>query len=322
MTTPHHVLPADEKRHAPEPDDLWGESYYCDFVADGGFGGWLRLGLYPNRQVAWWTTWIVRPGHAGVCAVDYRAPVPPGDSLVSESAQTGRIEIDLRRPLEEFRLAARTPAFVFADPAEVYTHGEASGRPASLDLDLTWTTDGVPYGYDVTTRYEIPCLVAGTVAVDRETLRVDGQGQRDHSWGVRDWWQFGWCWCSVRLDDGTRIHLSDIRIPGMPVFFGYVQSPGAGDPAAHTVTSLSVSEQVGEHGFPSMARIELTAGLGAGGGAVHEIGLEVTPVAFGPVLLRNDSDGRASRFPRAMITCRTDEGVSGAGWIEWNQPEA
>ena len=51
------------------------------------------------------------------------------------------------------------------------------------------------------------------------------------------------------------------------------------------------------------------------------IGLEVTPVAFGPVLLRNDEDGRVSRFPRAMVTCRTDDGRTGAGWIEWNQPE-
>ena len=52
-----------------------------------------------------------------------------------------------------------------------------------------------------------------------------------------------------------------------------------------------------------------------------QIGLEVTPVAFGPVLLRNDEDGRVSRFPRAMITCRTDDGRTGAGWIEWNQPD-
>ena len=46
----------------------------------------------------------------------------------------------------------------------------------------------------------------------------------------------------------------------------------------------------------------------------------MSPVAFGPVLLRND-DGRTSRFPRAMLRCRTDDGRTGAGWIEWNQPE-
>ncbi|HUO12342.1 MAG TPA: hypothetical protein VMU37_06255, partial [Caulobacteraceae bacterium] len=105
MTTAHAVDPSDEQRHPPTDEDLWNESYYCDFVqADGSFGGWLRLGLYPNRQVAWWTTWIVRPGRAGACAVDFRAPVPPGDGLVSESAEAGRIEIDVRQPLEEFGL--------------------------------------------------------------------------------------------------------------------------------------------------------------------------------------------------------------------------
>ena len=247
--------------------------------------------------------------------------MPPGHGLVSESVDSGRIEIDIRRPLEEFRLAARTPAFVFTDPADVYTHGETAGRPAALDLDLTWSTDGVPYGYDVTTRYEIPCLVAGSVTIDGDTRRIEGQGQRDHSWGVRDWWQFGWCWCSVRLEDGTRVHLSDVRIPGLPVFFGYVQTPGAADPSAHPITSLSVSEELGAHGFPTTGRIDLTAGLAEGGGAVHELGLDITPVAFGPVLLRDDTGGRVSRFPRALITCRAGDGRSGAGWVEWNQPQ-
>lgn len=320
MTAEHVVLPDDENRHTPDAEGLWNESYYCDFVhADGSLGGWLRLGLYPNRQVAWWTTWIVWPDRPGVCSADYRAPVPPGDSLVSETGSGGsgsneqRIEFDVRRPLEEFRLAASAPAHVIDPPEQVYGHaqGEQSGTPAQLDLDLTWTTDGVPYHYDLTTRYEIPCLVTGTVTVDGETFTVDGQGQRDHSWGVRDWWAFGWCWCSMRLEDGTRVHLADIRmgIPGMPVFFGYIQKAGE----VHPATALTVTEDLGDHGFPSRARIDITAG--------DSLGLEVTPVAFGPVLLRNDEDGRVSRFPRAMVQCRSDDGHTGAGWIEWNQPD-
>jgi hypothetical protein len=311
VTAAHVVSPDDESRHTPDAEDLWNESYYCDFVQpDGSLGGWLRLGLYPNRDVAWWTTWIVRPGHPGVCSVDYGAPVPPGNGLVSESDALGRVEIDLRRPLQDFRLAARTRATTIERPEEVYAHGETTGRPTDLDLDLIWTTDGVPYHYVLTTRYEIPCLVTGTVTVDGETFTIDGQGQRDHSWGVRDWWAFGWCWCSLRLDDGTRVHLADIRIPGMPTFFGYIQTPGVVNP----VTALSVTEDVGEHGFPSAARIEIAAA------PAHDLVIDVSPVAFGPVLLRND-DGRTSRFPRAMVRCRTADGRTGSGWIEWNQPE-
>jgi hypothetical protein len=316
VTAEHVVLPDDEARHTPDGEDLWNESYYCDFVrSDGSMGGWLRLGLYPNRELAWWTTWIVWPDRPGVCSADYRAPVPPGDGLVSESGAT-RIEIDVRRPLEELRLAASAPARMIDPPEDVYAHGEGSGTPAQLDLDLTWTTDGVPYHYDLTTRYEIPCLVSGTVTVDGETFTVDGQGQRDHSWGVRDWWAFGWCWCSLRLDDGTRIHLADIRMNiGIPVFFGYIQKPGEVYPA----TALTVTEDQGAHGLPSRARIEIV--VDPGPGPELELGIEVKPVSFGPVLLRND-DGRVSRFPRAMVRCRTDDGREGMGWIEWNQPDA
>jgi hypothetical protein len=327
VTAEHVVLPDDEQRHTPDDEDLWNESYYCDFVrSDGSMGGWLRLGLYPNRQIAWWTTWIVWPDRPGVCSADYRAPVPPRDRLVSDTGSGAggqRIEIDVRRPLEEFRLAASAPAHIIDPPESVYAHaqGEQSGTPAQLDLDLTWTTDGIPYHYDLTTRYEIPCLVNGTVTVDGEVFAVEGQGQRDHSWGVRDWWAFGWCWCSMRLEDGTRIHLADIRmgIPGIPVFFGYIQRPGEVSPA----TALTVTEELGAHGFPSKARIEIAVGPGPEpGSAGVPLGLEVTPVAFGPVLLVNDVDGRTSRFPRAMVTCRTDDGRTGAGWIEWNQPDA
>jgi hypothetical protein len=136
---------------------------------------------------------------------------------------------------------------------------------------------------------------------------------------VRDWWAFGWCWCSVRLEDGTRIHLADIRmgIPGIPVFFGYIQRAGE----VHPATALTVTEALGEHGFPTKARIEIAVGPGPEpGGAGVPLGLDVTPIAFGPVLLRDDHSDRTSRFPRAMVQCKTDDGRTGAGWIEWNNP--
>jgi hypothetical protein len=314
MTAAHLVDPADESRHTPDPDDLWNESYYADFVhEDGTWGGWLRLGLYPNRQVAWWTAWIVGQDWPGVCSVDYTVPVPAGSGLVAEAAAT-RIEIDLRQPLEFFRVAARAPGQVFEHPEDVYA--EAPGTAVELAVDLTWQTDGVPYHYDVTTRYEIPCLVSGTVTIDGEVRHLTGQGQRDHSWGVRDWWAFGWCWSSGRLDDGTRVHLADIRAPGFRFGAGYVQSaPGAA--GVHPIATLDVTEEVGDHGFPTSARLTIAAGTGATG---VELGITVTPLAYGPVLLRND-DGRTSRFPRALVRYEADDGRVGLGWIEWNQPD-
>ncbi len=321
MTSAHAVSPDDELRHPADSDDLWNESYYADFVQeDGSLGGWLRLGLYPNQDLAWWTAWVVGPNRRGVCSVRYDTPVPAGFGLTSDDALS-TIAIDVVRPLAEFRVAARARAEVVAHPQAVYT--DELGIPAALDLDLTWTTDGTPYHYDLTTRYEIPCTVAGTVTIDGTAHPIRGQGQRDHSWGVRDWWAFGWCWSSARLDDGTRVHLADIRMPGMPIAFGYIQTPEGG---VFPITTLSVEEELGAEGLPTSAAISLSYGDGGAGegsatAASGSMSFAVTPVAFGPVLLRNKDDGRTSRFPRAMVQFRADDGRGGLGWIEWNQPQ-
>jgi hypothetical protein len=352
VTAAHVVHPDDEARHTPDEAELWNESYYCDFVqassiasasspspsspspsspspssptaeATNLWGGWVRLGLYPNRGVAWWTAWVVMPNEPGICCVDYRAPLPAEGDLVSIS-EVADVEIKIVRPLEEFRMVVpRMQCKRFSRPEDAYV--DSGWEPIDASLDLTWTTDGEPYHYVLTTRYEIPCLVTGNVTIGDHSFWVNGQGQRDHSWGVRDWWAFGWCWSSARLDDGTRVHLADIRIPGAPAFFGYVQIPRPGEKArVLTITSLSVDEKLGHVGLPTTARIELTARdlMGDSGDSDHqvELGIDVEPLAYGPVLLQDD-DGRTSRFPRAIVRYRTNEGRSGAGWIEWNQPQ-
>jgi hypothetical protein len=358
VTAAHVVHPGDEARHTPDEAELWNESYYFDFVQASPspssspsspsspsssasslpavgtdlWGGWLRLGLYPNRRVAWWTAWLLgtdREGNRqGICCADYAAPVPADGRLDSSSALAD-VDLEIVRQLEECRLVVpRMQCKHFARPEDAYL--DIGWQPVEASLDLTWTTDGAPYHYILTTRYEIPCLVTGHVTIGDQTFSVNGQGQRDHSWGVRDWWAFGWCWSSARLDDGTRVHLADIRIPGSPAFFGYVQVPGPGDATrVHTITSLSVSEDLGPEGFPTAARIEMTATDMSGGPdstphrdeeTVLQLGIDVEPLAYGPVLLRDD-DGRTSRFPRALVRYRTDDGRNGVGWIEWNQPQ-
>jgi hypothetical protein len=156
----------------------------------------------------------------------------------------------------------------------------------------------------MTTRYEIPCVVTGTVTVDGEPLRLDGPGQRDHSWGVRDWWSFGWCWSAGHLEDGTHTHLTEVRADGGPFYAGYVQRDGELSPVAEG----EVSENVGDHGFPHQATVRH-----------NDLAVEVDPIAYGPILLISP-DGRVGHFPRAAARFRTADGRAGLGWIEWNQP--
>jgi hypothetical protein len=309
MTDPeaHDVDPADEGRHPAGPEPLWNESVYLDFVAaDGSLGGYARIGLYPNLGVTWWTATVVRPGAPTLSSTAYDLPVAGGTGL---ALGAGGIDLEVRveAPLERVRVAGTAPALALERPADAYLAG--AGTPASLAVDLTWETDGVPYHYDITTRYEIPCLVGGTVTIDGVTHAIEGEGQRDHSWGVRDWWAFGWCWFAGRLEDGTRVHGADIRLPGSPMAFGYVQHPW-GDVVP--VTGLEVREETDADGLATSATITM---------APSGITMEVAPAAWGPVLLTGP-DGRASRFPRAMVELTADDGRRGRGWIEWNQPQS
>ena len=75
-------------------------------------------------------------------------------------------------------------------------------------------------------RYEIPCQVPGPSGWGRIEIAVSGWGERDHSWGERDWWQVSWLWSSGHLADGTAFHGMQANI-GFPIGWpSFVVPPG------------------------------------------------------------------------------------------------
>jgi hypothetical protein len=270
---PAAAAPSDEGRHPPGPEQLWNESWYFDFAArDARLGGYVRLGLYPNLKVAWYWAMLVGEGRALLAVRDHEVDLPRGPSL--------------------------------DDPAEAY-HGERGDR-VGLGFDLEWEAETPPYVYPGVSRYEQPCRVHGEILVGTERIDFDGIGQRDHSWGHRDWWSFPWCWTAGQLGDGTAFHASGVDVtPELRYATGYI----APSPAVRTaIDRFDVSTEVGDEGLP------VSAAMGLG-----ELSMAVVPVAHAPVLLVAP-DGRTSRFPRAMCRFAAADGRHGVGWTEWLQP--
>jgi hypothetical protein len=294
------VDPKDEQSHQSGPEDLWGESWYFDFfAADGSIGGWIRLGLYPNLGVAWYHAFVVGPGRPIAAVADLEAPLPKAGSLELRSHGLWA-DHTCETPLEHWSLGNEAFAVAVDAPSELYDRAPR-GDQLPMGLDLEWETDGEPHHYVHTTRYEVPCRVHGEVLIGAERIELDGFGQRDHSWGVRDWWQMGWVWCSGRLEDGTRFHGSDIRVPNVDIGFGYVQ-PGAGTNDVHA------TEELGEHGLPVTAAVQIA-----------DLELTLEPVAFAPTLLTWKD--KVDRFPRALCRVTAADGRPGWAWTEWNQPQ-
>jgi len=301
---------ADESAHTPGAESLWNESWYWDFADPAqGIGGWIRLGLIPNQNVAWINALICGPDMPTVALLDFEAPIPADPNTMAVAG------IELRHsatvPLQRYRVEVSGPAQAYDDPATLLTGGP--GRATQLAMDLTWATSGAPYSYRIAERYEIPCTVSGTVTADGRNYDVTSvAGQRDHSHGVRDWWAMDWVWSALHLDDGTHLHGVDLRIPGgSPVSVGYIEPPGS--PVIET-TSVTAETDVADNGLPVATTLTLQPG---------PVTATIDIRGYAPVRLISP-EGRVSSFARAWADVRTADGRTGVGWLEWNrnqQPE-
>jgi hypothetical protein len=302
------LVAADERAHRPGGERLWGESWYFDFAdRDGSLGGYVRLGVYPNLGVAWYWACLVGADRPLVTVIDHEVR-PPRPGSLEIRADGLWADHTVEAAYDHMSLGCEAFAVAVDDPTEVY--GDLRGERVPFGLDLEWDTDGGVYPWIGTTRYEVPCTVHGEILVGDEVIAFDGVGQRDHSWGVRDWWTIGWVWTAGWLADGTRFHTTRVRMPGLEAFApGYVQAPGAGP---QQIEVCEAAEELGPGGLPTTASI--TCG---------PLELAVAPLAFAPVHLvdRQGPAVRRARFPRALCRFEAADGRSGVGWTEWNQPQ-
>jgi hypothetical protein len=295
---------SDEGLHAPGPEQLWNESYYFDFAtADGSAGGYVRLGLYPNWGRAWYWACLVRPGRPAVLLADNDAPLPaPGDTTLHARFYSAAQEI--AQPLASARVRLDGMAAVLPDPAAAYGDLAAAGQ-VPLNLDLDWVTVGGVYPYKDLPRYEVPCEVTGTVRVGSDEMSIRGFGERDHSWGERDWWQISWLWSAGRLGDGTAFHGMQANIGFAIPWPSFEVLPGG---ELRHLTGFCAETEFRADDFPARSRLMLPGAP-----------MVAVPVAFAPLALTSP-DGRISHFPRALCRFEADDGRTGYGWMEWNQP--
>jgi len=300
------VTEHDEGRHLAGTDELWGESWYHDFAAaDGSYGGYARLGLYPNLGVVWYWLYLVRRGKPLVLIRDHAAPLPAGDDLDVDGKRF-RASWRCTDPLLEWRITTEGTATMLGDPAAAFHGGDGPDVP--IRVDLTWRGAASVFPYSQTTRYEQAAWVHGEVTIGDDRIEVRCPGERDHSWGVRDWWQFPWVWTSGRLDDGTWFHGVRSLLGEADAFFqtGFVVEPNL---ALVPVNRVSFTPELDDEKLLRQGDLDLDG-----------LGLRVSPELQAPVLLVAP-DGRESRFPRALCRFDTPDGRAGRGWTELNWPE-
>lgn len=279
----------DEFFHERGGADLWGESWYFDFAAlDARLGGYVRVGQYPNLGTGW--LWLVLvgeqlPGGRQVVVLDHNLSVGADGGEIVAEGRAGVCRLRCSEPFRAWSVLVETPQ-------------------ARLEAD--WICSAPEYRYKEATRYEQSARVSGLITIGDHTIGVDAPGQRDHSWGVRDWWRVPWLWTAAHLDDGTALHLTRL-LPSRPFrAYGYVLDAGRGFAEIGECSLTSVPD---EFGTPPAATVLQTPALRLQAAARHQT---VVPLA-GP-------RGQNGVLARSLSRFQAADGRTGAGWVEWNMP--
>ncbi len=140
-----------------------------------------------------------------------------------------------------------------------------------------WETDGIPYAWRSSTRYEIPCRVRGPSGRRESALVLPGPGSATIRGARGTGGRSTGCGARLQLDDGTRIHGVQLRLPELPAIgVGYVQRrPRAGRARQRQAAEAVAAERAdreradraraaGDRARRRAARVRRSAPAGAG----------------------------------------------------------
>ena len=276
---------------------------------DGSLGVYHRLGRLPNAGVVLYSARASSgPASRRSCSSTRSAPLPPTTTTRS-AIETDAVHAEqhCEAPLERFRVVAGGTARRLRRPLGAAAQGAGRAgrdrdRPRLGDRRHRRTSGGMA------TRYEIPCRVTGTVTIGGETIELSGPGQRDHSWGARDWWAIGLdveraCTSTTAP---TRTPSPSPRIPDFGV--GYVQQGERASPRSRPSTSAT---EVADNGLiTSSARRSAPGRRWTLDGRAARVRRAPARGARRPRLPLPAGDGAGSTAA---------DGRNGLGWMEWNR---
>ena len=311
---------ADDSFHPYGRDPFWQESWYFDWHSDdGAMAGFARQGFYPNLGELWFWLYLFLPGRV-VAVRDHSVPL--ADRWGRFEHRTHGLWWDFRpqEPLSAWSLQAEAFGVGVDAPSDLID-GEV-GQPTPVGLDISFEALAPPYRWvaaagtpqdddgTATSRFEQFGAWSGDVLVGDETFHLDGRGERDHSWGRRDWWTAPWVYTAFNTGPEFALHSAGADIPGFDAADGYVWSDGS----LRRITRFAKDTTYDEQRMPVTASYVYEDE----GGATYEVAVTADAIVPVPIEERPGATG-PTLFRRGPATFVVD-GRSGHGDIEYNTP--
>jgi hypothetical protein len=284
----------DDCPHPPSEDPTWRESYYFNFVdRRSGLSGFSTIGLLPGQDKR---EMVFALFHEGKRHIYYAEPKYFPSAGSPGQLSDAQLSFEMIEPFMGWRI-------------------KFSGN--DLFADIKWTRRFPPYyfgsgsGTSWSGHFEQSGSVFGSVKLpDGRDLQLEGLGQRDKSWGPRDWHIGGWFALHAQFDSFS-IGLRRDTVAGVEHLSGGISS---------------------EVGHVAISKVELTTEYAESdpripiGARSHIVGADGSRYTLQSSLISPASFARFSRpFPggttelfELMVEHKFEErGTSGTGLLEW-----
>lgn len=282
----------DERNHKPSDRKDWRESYYFNFVdIEHGISGFTTIGLLPQAPKR---EFIFALFHRDSRHFYYQEPSTPFSIDSSSSLDDGHLKFELVETMKKWRITI------------------SSGE---MKADIMWNARFPPFNFGECSgtswdgHFEQSGMVTGTLQMGDMTLSLNGLGQRDKSWGSRNWHIDQWYALHAQFKEFS-IGLRHDTVGGSSVVSGGVSSVSGGTP----ITVIDVQT---EYGADPSQPIGATTRIGCKDGRKFVLNSKlISPLSF--VKFNRRFPGGTTELLEAMALHRLEEtGEIGTGLLEW-----
>ena len=287
-----NITENDEYAHEADKSPDWRESYYFNWVdIDSGVSGFSTIGLLPNVKKR---EFVFALFYDQEREVHFNEPSSSFSDELSESLTDGILSYTLVEPMKEWRIVYRgkklRAEIVWPARFTAYDFGSGSGTSWAGHFEQS----GMPHG---TIEFS-----------DGKIVTIKGLGERDKSWGSRNWHIESWFAFHAQFDD-ISIGLRRDMVKGVAQSSGGISSTKGHIP----IKNVEFATETHESGMPI-------------GADVRVIGIDDTTYTIRSQLITPKSFVRFAReFPggstelyegMAIHDCK-ELGAKGTGLLEW-----
>ncbi len=233
----------------------WSESFYFSlYDRENDILSFMRIGIKPNRRMKELFCFFIMPDNSLVGKKGHEG------YAIFPSFTAGGLTFTILKPEKLWRLGFN---------GELMRISGASKTPSSVAFDLAFETLNPVFDYRGCVSGEKEAIsrtvasehleqfgkVTGILSMDGKEYRINGLGERDHSWGVRDWnAPKMWAWLNCQFNERCALNVTKLVMGSVEIDAGYYYDGSANRP----IVRAKIDTTFAEDGSPDSLRMELT----------------------------------------------------------------